>query len=322
MPGTLCINADFEMAWSGRRVPDDPARDVLFAGTDETVSRLLEIFDRYEVPITWAAVGALMLTGPYDFRRFAEFNGADPFFTGGWYDAPAFDSPRAKYFYAPRLIEKILNAKTKHEIACHTFTHVYLGAGSVSEKRFRAELEACAEAAAAWNLNLETFVYPSQYVGYAEVLLEYGYRVYRQESLEWFRFGKPYIPSFDVRFRDWPRKIATGLGKWTDERFCFRPACFAPRRLDGGLTKITTSTFFPGYFGISKYVTAAQRARRLNKGVDRAADEGGVFTFSFHPWQLNRRRDELLGALEAICARAARLRETKGLKIAAARELA
>ena len=157
------------MAWSGRRVPDDPARDVLFEGTDETVSRLLEIFDRYEVPITWAAVGALMLTGPYDFRRFAEFNGADPFFTGGWYDAPAFDSPRAKYFYAPCLIEKILNAKTKHEIACHTFTHVYLGAGSVSEKRFRAELEACAEAAAAWNLNLETFVYPSQYVGYAGI---------------------------------------------------------------------------------------------------------------------------------------------------------
>ena len=31
---------------------------------------------------------------------------------------------------------------------------------------------------------------------------------------------------------------------------------------------------------------------------------------------------ELLGALEAICARAARLRETKDLKIVAARELA
>ena len=310
------------MAWSGRRVPDDPARDALFEGTGETVSRLLALFDRYEIPITWATVGALMLTGPYDFGRLAEYNSADPFFTGDWYAPPAYDSPRAKYFYAPRSVERILNAKTKHEIACHTFTHVYLGAGSVSEDRFRAELEACAEAARAWNLNLETFVYPSQYVGYAELLPEYGYRVYRQESLEWFRFGKPYIPSFDVRFRDWPRKIATGLGKWTDERFCFRPACFPARRRGDGLTKITTSTFFPGYYGISKYVTAAQRARRLNKGIDRAADEGGVFTFSFHPWQLNRRRDELLGAFEAICAHAARLRETKGLKIAAARDLA
>ena len=37
MPGILCINADFEMAWSGRRVPDDPARDALFEGTGETV---------------------------------------------------------------------------------------------------------------------------------------------------------------------------------------------------------------------------------------------------------------------------------------------
>ena len=81
MPPQLCINADFEMAWSGRRVPDDPARDADFEGTPETVARLLEIFDRYEIPVTWAAVGALMLTKPFDFGRFARFNNADPFYT-------------------------------------------------------------------------------------------------------------------------------------------------------------------------------------------------------------------------------------------------
>ena len=322
MPGILCINADFEMAWSGRRVPDDPARDALFEGTGETVERLLALFDRYEIPITWATVGALMLTRPFDFGRLARFNRADPFFTGDWYAPPPFGSPRAKHFYAPRLIERILSAKTKHEIGCHTFTHIYLGAGSVSEERFRMELEACAEAARDWNLTPETFVYPSQYVEYTGILPEYGYRVYRQESLEWFRFGKPYIPSFDIRLRDWPRKIATGLGKWTDERFCFRPACFAPERRAGGLTRITTSTFFPGYFGISKYVTSAQRARRLSKGIDRAVEENGVFTFSFHPWQLNRRREECLDALERICSHAARCREAQGLKIVPARDLA
>ena len=69
-------------------------------------------------------------------------------------------------------------------------------------------------------------------------------------------------------------------------------------------------------------MTAAQRARRLSKGIDRAVEEGGVFTFSFHPWQLNRRREECLDALERICAHAARYREAKGLKIVPARDLA
>ena len=322
MPPLFCINADFEMAWSGRRVPDDPARDRLFEGTAETVARLLEIFDTYEIPVTWATVGALMLTKPFDFGRFAEFNGADPFFTGDWYAPPPFDSPRAKYFYAPRAVEKILNAQAKHEIACHTFTHVYLGAGSVSEKRFRMELEACGEAAKAWNLKLETFVYPSQYAEHAGLLPECGYRVYRRDALEWFRFGKPYIPSFTVGRGNRLRKIAGGLGKFFDESLCLTPRAYEVEREPSGLTRYTNSTFFPGFRGISKYVTPPQRVRRLCKGIDSAVRENALFAFFFHPWNLNRRRDELLGAMKRICAYAAKLREQGKLSIVTARELA
>ena len=322
MPGILCINADFEMAWSGRRVPDDPARDGLFAGTPETVEKILAILDRWEIPITWATVGALMLTRPFDFGRFAEFNRADPFFEGDWYAPPTYGSPRTGFFYAPRTVEKILSAKTRHEIGCHTFTHIYLGAGSVSEKRFRLELEACAEAAKEWNLKPETFVYPSQFIEYDGILPEYGYRIYRRDALEWFRFGRPYIPSFNVTRRNRLRKLVGGLGKFVDERFRFTPDCYPTEKAAPNLTRFVNSTFLPGFFGVSKYVTVGQRVRRLCKGIDRAVREGGVFSFFFHPWQFNRRREECLTALDRICGYAANRREKDGLRILTAGELA
>ena len=322
MSSILCINADFEMAWSGRRVPDDPARDGLFAETPETVGEILAILDRWDIPITWATVGALMLTYPFDFGILAEFNRADPFFEGKWYAPPAYGSPRAKFFYAPRVIEKILNAKTGHEIGCHTFTHIYLGAGSVSEKRFRLELEACGEAARVWGLNPKTFVYPSQFIEYDGILPEYGYKIYRRDALEWFRFGKPYIPSFNVTRKNRLRKLAGGLGKFVDERCCFTPGCFPTEKAASGLIRFVNSTFLPGFFGVSKYVTVGQRVRRLCKGIDHVVREGGVFSFFFHPWQFNRRREECLAVLDLICRYAAKCREKHGLQILTAGELA
>ena len=321
MPPILCINADFEMAWSGRRVPDDPARDGQFGETPETVGKILEILDRYEIPVTWATVGALLLTKPFDFGRFAEFNNADPFFTGSWYDVPPFGSPRGRFFYAPQSVERILSAKVRHEIGCHTFTHLYFGAGSVSRKRFAMELDACAEAAAEWGIRLESFVYPSQFIAEAGLLAEKGYKVYRQDALEWFRFGKPYIPSFNVTAKNRLRKLAGGVCKWIDERFCFTPASYGVTRESSGMTTFVCSTIFPGFYGISKYVTSEQRVKRICKGIGRAVREDGLFSFFFHPWQMNRRREECLGAFEQICAYAAKMRETEGLRILTIREL-
>ncbi len=321
MPPILCINADFEMAWSGRRKPDDPARDGLFAGTPETAAKILEILDRYEIPVTWATVGALMLTKPFDFGRFAAYGSADPFFDGDWYAPPAFGTPRGEFFYAPKTVERILSAKTKHEIGCHTFTHIYLGEGSVSRERMSLELEACAETAREWDLSLDTFVFPSQYVGYTDLLARFGYKVYRQDALEWFRFGKPYIPSFNVNRRNRLRKAAGGLGKLLDERLALAPRAYRTEEDAAGLLRFTNSTFLPGYRGVSKWVTAGQRVRRLCKGISRAVRENGLFAFFFHPWNFNRRREECLGALEQICGYAAQQRERHGLKIVTARDL-
>ncbi|MGI5832681.1 MAG: hypothetical protein ACOX6D_09175 [Thermoguttaceae bacterium] len=321
MPPILCINADFEMAWSGRRVPDDPARDDLFAETPETIIEILEIFDRYEIPITWGTVGALLLTKPFDFGRFAQFNGVDPFFHGQWYAPPAWGSPRGRLFYAPRTVERILNAKVKHEIGCHTFTHLYLGAGSVSRERFAMELEACREAAESWGVNLETFIYPSQFIKYPDLLPEMGYKIYRQDRLEWFRFGKPYVPSFYINRRNRLRRIVGGIGKLIDERLCFPPRVAAPVTVAPNLTMFTGSTFLPGFHGVSKLVTVGERVCRISKGIDQAIRENSLFSFFFHPWHFNRRRAESLEALRRICEYAARRRKTDGLRIVTAGSL-
>jgi hypothetical protein len=65
--GALVISLDFEMAWGYRRSPVlGPRGAQLLRGTRAVVTRLLDIFDRYDVSATWATVGHLMMR-PDDF---------------------------------------------------------------------------------------------------------------------------------------------------------------------------------------------------------------------------------------------------------------
>ena len=312
--GILCICADFEMAWSGRIVPDDRSRDRRYEGTDHTIKSILSITDKYGIPMTWATVGALMLTRPYDFSRFDKFNNDDSFFCGNWYDVPKFKSDRAKYFYAPQLVERIIKSTAAHEIGCHTFTHIYCGSESMKSERFQMELESCREVAKEWGINLQSFVYPSQYNAYLDILEDEQFKIFRYDSLEWFRFGKPYIPSFDVNFKNRLRKYIGAFGKYIDERMCITPKTYQIERY-GNMTKFINSSFLPGYYGVSKYVSVHNRIRRMCKGIDSAIKKKKMFSFFFHPWNFNKRRDDCLLALETICRYAAEKREKGLLKI-------
>jgi hypothetical protein len=67
--------------------------------------------------------------------------------------------------------------------------------------------------------------------------------------------------------------------------------------------------FFPGMSGISKYVSAKDRANRAKLGLRRAAEEGRLFSLYTHPENFLRGSDELLQAFGEICREAAELRD-------------
>jgi peptidoglycan/xylan/chitin deacetylase (PgdA/CDA1 family) len=193
----LVISADFELGWAYRyaRPIADTQRQIrqVAEQTRRNLPALLEIFDRYETPITWATVGHLFLDSCRRLEGKAHPNlPRPPYFenewwvyqVGDWYDAdPCTSLADAPEWYAPDLIRNILAAKVKHEIGCHTFSHIDCSEGVCSPELLRAELTACQQLAAEWGIELKSFVFPANFKGNLPILKEYGFEGYRLDTI-------------------------------------------------------------------------------------------------------------------------------------------
>ena len=189
---SLLISADFELAWAWRHTK--AVRDPLSYATHRAEQarrnfpELLALFDRYEIPVTWAAVGHLFLEGCQrengrahpELERIPRFeNEFWRYLDGDWFDAdPCSDYQRDPAWYAPDLIRTILDANVKHEIACHSFSHIDLSNGVCPPEVADSELRKCQEIAREWGLELKSFVFPGNLIGNLTSLKRYGFAAY------------------------------------------------------------------------------------------------------------------------------------------------
>jgi len=72
-------------------------------------------------------------------------------------------------------VEWIRKAHVGHEIASHSFVHIYYGDPEYGNSVARAEL-AVPVAAAPKDITLKSFVFPRDQVGHLDVLREHGIR--------------------------------------------------------------------------------------------------------------------------------------------------
>ncbi|MDZ7336935.1 MAG: polysaccharide deacetylase family protein [candidate division KSB1 bacterium] len=157
--------------------------------TRRNMPLLLDLFDRFNVPVTWAIVGHLFLEHCHrengrphpDLPRPAHFENEHWRYTqGDWYDAdPCSDYRHAPAWYAPDLIQAILSAKLKHEIACHTFSHIDCSDAHCPPEVMEAELAECQRLAARWGIKLKSFVFPGNLPGNHASLKRHGFAAYR-----------------------------------------------------------------------------------------------------------------------------------------------
>jgi len=184
--GGLVISADFEMAWafrySKRKV--DPIR---MANLErENIPDLLSLFDKYGIAITWATVGHLLLEscnkGDHDWmQRIPYMDDHWRYTKGDWFDCDPYTNFRDNdAWYAPDLIELILNASSKHEIGCHTFTHIDCLDRNCPPQVLEDEIVACKNAAKPWGIELQSMVFPGGTAGNYAVLKKHGFLIYRK----------------------------------------------------------------------------------------------------------------------------------------------
>jgi hypothetical protein len=275
--GVLVISADLELAWGWRfsKSHEDPLEKAF--KTRANFPLLVKLFEEYDIPVTWATVGHLLLNscGRLSHKwmhRIPFFENAKwSFRNGDWYDAdPRTNWRKAQAWYAPDLIERILDSKVEHEIGCHTFSHIDFSDRSCPSHVAEDEVRACIAAAKNWGIKLRSFVFAAGTYGNYDVLKKYGFTNYRK-SLRW----ELSQPSFD----------------------------------DCGLVVLPSSCalqgnglgWSPGYY-----------LYRLKKYIDRAVTSGTVCHFWFHPsvnhWFLNN-------VFPHILKYAARLRDQNKLSI-------
>ena len=206
----LVISADLELAWAWRymkHVPD-PLSYAMHRAEQarRNFFELLALFDRYETPVTWAVLGHLFLESCArdndrahpDVQRIPYFeNEFWQFLEGDWFDAdPCSDYQRDPAWYAPDLIHAILDTKVKHEIACHSFSHIDFSDGVCPPEVADSELQKCQEIAREWDLELKSFVFPGNLVGNLASLARHGFAAYRIDLP--YHLGYPWKDSFGL----------------------------------------------------------------------------------------------------------------------------
>jgi len=191
----LILYADFELAWAWRY--SKGVDNVLKYSEDyglkerENIPEILRVCEEYNIPITWATVGHLFLNNCERIKGSAHSEILRPNYfenkfwkydDGDWFDSdPCSNYLESKSWYCPDLIKLILNQDTKHEIGCHTFSHLDCTDNHCPPAVFDSDILACKNAAKELGISLTSFVHPAHTIGNLKGLIKNGFSSYRTD---------------------------------------------------------------------------------------------------------------------------------------------
>jgi peptidoglycan/xylan/chitin deacetylase (PgdA/CDA1 family) len=252
----------------------------------QTVGRILDLFERHEVPATWAVVGHLFL------EACAREHGVED---------PCTDVRRDPLWYGPDLVERITRCRVPQEIGSHSFSHVSFGDPACHPALARAELAACTRLAQAQGFGLRAFVFPQDRAGHLELLREAGFSVFRGRTASVFRHVRP----------RWLGRLRHVI----DDALGLPAATVEPREVLPGLWELPGSMMYGFMFGPRRFIPVGSRVRRAKQGIEQAIRRRRIFHLWFHPCTLGYRERELLAGLEEIYAYAGRRRRAGALEL-------
>jgi peptidoglycan/xylan/chitin deacetylase (PgdA/CDA1 family) len=180
---TFIISLDVELLWGFILNPNSKVISLLENDDKKgrgNINILLSLFERYNIPATWAVVGHLFLD------RCSRENGvphhAMPRFKDDWYSAdPCSDIRQDPLYYGRDIIEKVISSPVGHEIGYHSFSHILFSecAREVAE----AEVKEGVKLAKGLGITLKSFVFPYNAIGHVDVLRECGFEIFRGKHL-------------------------------------------------------------------------------------------------------------------------------------------
>lgn len=180
----ICIiSLDTESIWGYAAYPSH--KDITLLKHDDTNGRgcidiLLNLFENYNIPATWAVVGHLFLD--HCKKEDGILHKDMPRFKEDWYSFdPCTDIQKDPLYYGKDIVEKILSNRIEHEIGYHSFSHVVFS--ECSREVAEAEIKEGIKLAKEFGIPLKSFVFPENKIGHVDILKKHGFKIYRGANL-------------------------------------------------------------------------------------------------------------------------------------------
>ncbi|MFC1937656.1 polysaccharide deacetylase family protein [Chloroflexota bacterium] len=291
------VSLDTELLWGYVRYPQDRVAKLLSQDRDKgrgSIDTLLQLFNKYSIPATWAIVGHLFLDHCACEDGMPHKN--MPRFRDDWYHCdPCTDIQRNPLYYGADIVQRIMSSDLAHEIGYHSFSHVPFS--ECSREVAKAEIEKGVELARSLGIALKSFVFPENSINHLDILRDYGFLIYRgankperkpgQHFLSWApvsAFSRILVPPVEPSWKDGIWEIPSSM-YFYDQRFPY---------------------------------TLVQRAKN---GIRKAIGERKVFHLYLHPENLLMEHS-LAEKLDNVLAFVARQRERGNLVVTTMGELA
>lgn len=274
--GAFCISIDLELAWGVWDQLSAEYVDKCLELERTIVKRILTIFERHEIPATWAIVGHLL----------QKRDDCSPNELPAW--------------YAPEIIDWLCRAKPEQEIGSHSFGHIYFS--EVSAVEASADLSAARAIHQRSGVAFDSFVFPRNKVAHLDVLSAAGLKVFRGADHGWHMGVSP-------------QSLIGRAAHLIDTVLPLKPAVVRPTPHPSGLVELPGSMLLMGRNGLRRLVRPAALRMKARRALREAADKNSVFHLWFHPSNFYHATESQFGVLESIVEYAASLRARERLDI-------
>lgn len=184
---SLVISLDFELLWgmADSRNVAGYRRNV--EGIYVAIPKMLKLFQRYGVCVTWATVGMLMC------RNYDQWRQIRPSIMPGYvhqkfstYALDAVVREQQELFFARSIVEQILSTPGQ-ELATHTYSHFFCGEEGATPEQFAADLVCARYIASDMGVDFCSLVFPRNQVfpEFVAMLDNSGIQVYRGNQDHW-----------------------------------------------------------------------------------------------------------------------------------------
>lgn len=313
MTGTLIVSLDFELLWGMLDQPNVEGYRENVLGGRKAIPKLLDLFQKYGIHATWAAVGFLFAESREELSAYLP-EVLPTYETKTLLPYPVLDrigenEEQAPCFFGASLLKQI-HGTPGQEIGSHTFSHYYCREKGQTVEQFAADMRAAKAIGLAHGYDLTSVVLPRNQCEpeYTEVLRELGFTAYRDEENDWIHEKVKLRPLMRLlRLADVYLPL-TGQGG------------YLPRN-ENGIWNLTGSRMYKPIFPPLGFLEG-WKLRRIKGQMRHAAKHGLTFHLWWHPHNLGVRTEEHLAQLEELFRYYQQLKKDYGMESRNMREAA